>query len=164
MCTSTATITHVPVASVLVLNTPDDGRLHPKHVEWLCRNKNCTVLHQVGFYLTYTMMHGNTKLKFSFSFSVQCSQSSLVRSWWHVKQDRQYMYNVTLWCVHVTIWKHISAFCVCVCVCVVELHINDNNRKILIFAQQCFTGKFMSPATIQIIHTSFWKKLYTYSN
>jgi hypothetical protein len=28
-----ATITNVPVAAVLVLNTPDDGRLHPKHVE-----------------------------------------------------------------------------------------------------------------------------------
>ena len=28
-----ATITHVPVAAVLVLNTPDDGRLHPKHAE-----------------------------------------------------------------------------------------------------------------------------------
>ena len=25
--------THVPVATVLVLNTPDDGRLRPKHVE-----------------------------------------------------------------------------------------------------------------------------------
>ena len=43
-----AMITHVPVAAVPVLNTPDDGRLHPKHVEWLCRNKTCTVLHQVG--------------------------------------------------------------------------------------------------------------------
>jgi len=43
-----ATITHVPVATVLVLNTPDDGRLRPKHVERLCRNKICTVLHQVG--------------------------------------------------------------------------------------------------------------------
>ena len=43
-----ATITHVPVAAVPVLNTPDDGRLCPKHVEWLCRNKTCTVLHQVG--------------------------------------------------------------------------------------------------------------------
>ena len=40
--------THVPVAAVLVLNTPDDGRLRPKHVEWSCRNKTCTVLHQVG--------------------------------------------------------------------------------------------------------------------
>ena len=40
--------THVPVAAVPVLNTPDDGRLRPKHVEWLCRNKTCTVLHQVG--------------------------------------------------------------------------------------------------------------------
>ena len=28
-----ATITHVPGAAVLVLNTPDDGRLRPKHVE-----------------------------------------------------------------------------------------------------------------------------------
>ena len=28
-----ATITHVPVAAVLVFNTPDDGRLRPKHVE-----------------------------------------------------------------------------------------------------------------------------------
>jgi len=28
-----ATITLVPVAAVLVLNTPDDGRLRPKHVE-----------------------------------------------------------------------------------------------------------------------------------
>ena len=28
-----ATITHVPVAAVLVLNTPDDGRFCPKHVE-----------------------------------------------------------------------------------------------------------------------------------
>jgi hypothetical protein len=43
-----ATTTHVPVATVLVLNTPDDGCLRPKHVEWLCRNKTCTVLHQVG--------------------------------------------------------------------------------------------------------------------
>jgi len=42
-----ATITHVPVAAVLVLNTPDDGRLRPKRVEWLCRNETCTVLYQV---------------------------------------------------------------------------------------------------------------------
>ena len=28
-----ATITHVPVAAVLVLNTPDDGGLRPKHIE-----------------------------------------------------------------------------------------------------------------------------------
>jgi len=54
-----AKITHVPVAAVPVLNTPDDGGLRPKHVAWLCRNKTCTVLHQVGFYLTCTMMHEN---------------------------------------------------------------------------------------------------------
>jgi hypothetical protein len=35
-------------SSELLLNTPDDGRLRPKHVEWPCRNKTCTVLHQVG--------------------------------------------------------------------------------------------------------------------
>jgi len=45
---SPATIAHVPVTAVLVLNTPDDGRLRPKHVELPCRNKTCTVLHQVG--------------------------------------------------------------------------------------------------------------------
>jgi hypothetical protein len=28
-----ATITQLPVAAVTVLNTPDDGRLRPKHVE-----------------------------------------------------------------------------------------------------------------------------------
>jgi len=67
-----ATITHVPVADVPVLNTPDDGRLRPKHVEWLCRNKTCTALHQVGFYLTKALslefflqifcIYGNTTL------------------------------------------------------------------------------------------------------
>ena len=36
------------MAAVLVLDTPDDGRLRPKHVEWPCRNKTCTVSHQVG--------------------------------------------------------------------------------------------------------------------
>ena len=43
-----ATLTHVTVAAVLVLNTPDDVRLRPKHVEGPCRNKTCTLLHQVG--------------------------------------------------------------------------------------------------------------------
>ena len=58
-----ATITHVPVAVVLVLNTPDDGRLRPKHVEWLCRNKTCTVLHQVSvsFDLYYDTWKHNIK-------------------------------------------------------------------------------------------------------
>jgi len=39
------------VAAVLVLNTPDDGRLRLKHVEWPCRNKTCTVSHQVGVFI-----------------------------------------------------------------------------------------------------------------
>ena len=38
-----ATITHAPVAAVLVLNTPDDGHLRPRHVEWPCRNKTCSI-------------------------------------------------------------------------------------------------------------------------
>jgi len=33
-------------ASFLILLMMGAGR--PKHVEWLCRNKTCTVLHQVG--------------------------------------------------------------------------------------------------------------------
>ena len=53
--------THVPVAAVLVLNTLDDGRLRPKHVEWLCKNKTCTVLHQFG--VSFDLYHGARKHK-----------------------------------------------------------------------------------------------------
>ena len=56
-----ATITHVPVAAVLVLNTPDNGRLRQKHVEWLCRNKTCTVLHQVG--VSFDLYYNERKQK-----------------------------------------------------------------------------------------------------
>jgi hypothetical protein len=38
---------------------------------------------------------------------------------------------------------------------VVELHVTVNYIKIWSTAQQCFYGKFMSPATMQITHTSF---------
>ena len=64
-----ATITHVPVAAVLVLNTPDDGRLRQKHVEWPCRNKTCTVLHQVGvsFVLYYDARKHKIKKKSNWS-------------------------------------------------------------------------------------------------
>jgi len=41
-------MTYLQRYEMWVLNTPDDGRLRPKHVEWPCRNKTCTVLHQVG--------------------------------------------------------------------------------------------------------------------
>jgi len=44
------------VAAVPVLNTPDDGRLRPKHVEWLCRNKTCTVLHQAGVLFDFNIL------------------------------------------------------------------------------------------------------------
>jgi len=43
-----ATITHVPVAAVPVLILLMMGAWRPKHVEWVCRNKSCTVLHHVG--------------------------------------------------------------------------------------------------------------------
>ena len=56
---------HVPVAAVLVLNTHDDGRKRPKHVDLLCRNKTCTVLHQVGvsFDLYYDARKHKIKIK-----------------------------------------------------------------------------------------------------
>ena len=61
-----ATITHVPVAAVLVSNTPDDGRLRPKHVDWLCKNKTCTVLHQVG--VSFDLYYDARKHKIKKSF------------------------------------------------------------------------------------------------
>ena len=63
-----ATITHVPVAAVLVLNTPDDGRLRPKHLGWPCRNKTCTVLHQVG--VSFDLYYDARKHKIKFFFYV----------------------------------------------------------------------------------------------
>jgi len=45
-------------------------------------------------------------------------------------------------------------------VCVVsELHVTVNYIKILTIVQQCFYGKFMLLATMQIIHTSFVKNI-----
>ena len=76
-----ATITHVPVAAVLVLNTPDDGRLRPKHVEWPCRNKTCTVLHQVGvsFDLSISSLYSFSYFLTSFVFahSTPCLQKRI---------------------------------------------------------------------------------------
>jgi hypothetical protein len=68
------------------------------------------------------------------------------------------MCNIILWCVHVTVlqWKH-NIFCVGV----VEMHFTVTCIKILIVAQQCSYGKFMSLTTMQIICTSFWNKLYS---
>jgi hypothetical protein len=55
------------------------------------------------------------------------------------------MCNIILWCVHVTVlqWKR-SIFCVSV----VEMHFTVTCIKILIVAQQCSYGKFMSLATM----------------
>ena len=62
------------MAAVLVLNTPDDGRLRPKHVEWLCRNKTCTVLHQVG--VSFDLYYGARKHKIKIRIIVIISSSS----------------------------------------------------------------------------------------
>ena len=55
--------------------------------------------------------------------------------------------------------------CVCVCVFVVvdddELRVTVKYLKILNIAQQCFYGKIMSPATIQIIHTLFERSYFS---
>ena len=52
--------------SLLGLELNDDGRSRPKHVEWLCRNKTCTVLHQVGvsFDLYYDARKHKIKIYF----------------------------------------------------------------------------------------------------
>jgi len=55
-----ATITHVPVAAVLVLNTPDDGRSAE------IKPAQCCI--KLVFHLPYTMMRGYTKLKLVLSF------------------------------------------------------------------------------------------------
>ena len=46
-----ATLTHVPVAAVLVLNTPDDGRLRPKHVEYPAEIKPAQCCIKLVFHL-----------------------------------------------------------------------------------------------------------------
>jgi len=55
--------THVPLAAVLVLNTPDDGRLRPKRVCDSAEIKPAQCCIKLVFHLTCTMMHENTKFK-----------------------------------------------------------------------------------------------------
>jgi ribosomal protein S27E len=43
----------------------------------------------------------------------------------------------------------------------VELDVTVNYIQILTVAQLCFYGKFKSPAAMEIIDVSFWKKLHT---
>jgi len=78
------------VAAVLVLNTPDDGRLRPKHVEWPCRNKTCTVLHQVGvsFDLSYDARKHKIKIYiYEFHYLYQIGVLLLI-----VYKTNEYMY------------------------------------------------------------------------
>jgi hypothetical protein len=44
---------------------------------------------------------------------------------------------------------------------VADLHATVNHIKIFSVAQHCFYGKYISPTTVQIIHTGFLKKLYS---
>jgi len=97
-----AMITHVPVAAVLVLNTPNDGRLRPKHVEWLCRNKTCTVLHQVGvsFDLYYDTRKHKIKIIRTYLFFIPQLLSGLcnmeVKHYLHCSSQQTRRAN-TLW-------------------------------------------------------------------
>jgi len=79
------------VAAVLVLNTPDDGRLRPKHVECLCRNKTCTVLHQVGvsFDPTYHSYWHATPQLHSLYKQLQVLQTSHKASTWRPKASEE---------------------------------------------------------------------------
>ena len=74
------TITHVPVPAVLVLNTPDDGRARPKHVEWPCRNKTCTVLHQVG--VSFDLYYDAQKHKIKIYIWLYLQQIRLLTRLW----------------------------------------------------------------------------------
>jgi len=55
--------THVPIAAVPVSNTPDDGCLRPKRYSDSAEIKTAQCCIKLVFHLTYTMMHGNRKLK-----------------------------------------------------------------------------------------------------
>ena len=54
------------MAAVLVLNTPDDGRLTPRNMysdSAEIKPAQCCI--KLEFHLTYTVMHGSTNLKLS---------------------------------------------------------------------------------------------------
>ena len=63
------------MAAVLVLKTPDDGRLRSKHVQWPCRNKTCTVLHQVG--VSFDLYYDARKHKIKRWRQYTCNGASL---------------------------------------------------------------------------------------
>ena len=65
-------------------------------------------------------------------------------------KQAMYVYNVRVTTVS---WKHGHELCVA------ELHEPVNSIQIFIVAQQCCYGE-LSPATMQIIRTSFWRKSY----
>jgi hypothetical protein len=78
-------------------------------------------------------------------------------------QDKRFTYKVKIWRVRLTVLqqKNNNAFSVCVVVLfvVVELHVTIKYTRILSVTQQCFYVKFMPPATMQIICTSFCKEM-----
>jgi len=116
-------------ASFLIL--PMMGAWRPKHVDWLCRNKTCTVLHKVGvlFDLYYDARKHNRKIKGVLfasyivqvtAFSMWCiyvTASSRAAGWrscrntWPVEQSCRVVPLAD--CASICL----SAMCVCVCVC-----------------------------------------------
>jgi len=90
-----ATITHVPVAAVLVLNTPDDGRLRPKHVVTAeIKPAQCCI--KLVFHLTYTMMHRNTKLKHPPGVEVKNEWSCTPNAPLHAVYNDKFTFTFTL--------------------------------------------------------------------
>ena len=77
------------------------GAWRPKHVEWLCRNKTCTVLHQVG--VLFDFYYDERKHKSKTSKTLQ-----LGRNWDSNNRDSKYRDSVVhegiQWTRHTQFW------------------------------------------------------------
>jgi len=91
------------VAAVLVLNTPDDGRLRPKHVEWPCRNKTCTVLHQKSSHLLIMAGSPNKEMWWLTCNDNTCTSgrcTSFKYSWWWALASETCRVTLQKWNLH----------------------------------------------------------------
>ena len=61
-----------------------------------------------------------------------------------MQYDKQCMYNITLWHIHITIVATYIQQCI---LRIAELKVTFNNIRILSVAQKCIYGEFMLPAT-----------------
>ena len=67
------------------------GAWRSKHVEWLCRIKPAQRCIKLVFYLTYTTMHRNTKVKFS-----DAKQARYIHNYRNIK-TKLYRTNAAIW-------------------------------------------------------------------